>query len=39
VSTSEITTVLSDVSYLECPRWHDGRIWVSDFYTHRLLSA
>jgi sugar lactone lactonase YvrE len=39
VSTSGITTVLSDVCYLECPRWHDGRIWVSDFYTYRVLSA
>ncbi len=35
----EITTVVSDMSYLECPRWHDGRIWFVDFYTHRVLSA
>ena len=35
----EITTVLSDQAYLECPRWHEGRIWVSDFYTHEVLSA
>lgn len=35
----EITTVLSDQAYLECPRWHEGRIWVSDFYTHQVLSA
>jgi sugar lactone lactonase YvrE len=35
----EIDTVLSDLSYLECPRWHEGRIWVSDFYTHQVLSA
>src|SRR5947209_4305038 len=35
----EISTVLSDLSYLECPRWHDSRIWVSDFYTHQVLSA
>ena len=28
----------SGLSYLEGPRWHDGRIWVSDFYTHRILS-
>ncbi len=34
----EITTVLGDLSYLECPRWHDGRLWVVDFYTHRVLS-
>jgi sugar lactone lactonase YvrE len=35
----EITTVLSDLSFLECPRWHEDRIWVSDFYTHQVLSA
>lgn len=36
---TELSTVLSDMSFLEGPRWHDGRIWVSDFYTHRVLSA
>lgn len=35
----DITTVLSGMSYLECPRWHDHRIWFVDFYTHRVLSA
>ena len=35
----EIRTVLTDVAYLECPRWRDGRIWVSDFYRHQVLSA
>lgn len=35
----EFTVVLSGLAYLECPRWHDGRIWVSDFYQHEVLSA
>lgn len=35
----EITTVVTDLSYLECPRWHEGRIWFVDFYTYRVLSA
>jgi sugar lactone lactonase YvrE len=35
----EITTVLTELSYLECPRWHDSRIWVADFYTGQVLSA
>ncbi len=39
MSEREITTVLSELSYLECPRWHEERIWVSDFYTGRVLSA
>ena len=36
--TREVTTVLSDRCFLECPRWHDGRLWVVDFYTHEVLS-
>ncbi|MCX5043571.1 SMP-30/gluconolactonase/LRE family protein [Aldersonia sp. NBC_00410] len=34
-----VETVLSGYSYLECPRWHDGRIWFADFYTHEVVSA
>jgi sugar lactone lactonase YvrE len=37
--TREISVVMTEMSYLECPRWHDGRIWVSDFYRHEVLSA
>ncbi|CCQ14899.1 NHL repeat containing protein [Rhodococcus sp. AW25M09] len=37
-STSDITTVVTDRAFLECPRWHDGRIWVSDLYAHEVLS-
>ncbi|MBC6461575.1 SMP-30/gluconolactonase/LRE family protein [Actinomadura sp. HBU206391] len=32
-------TLIDGFSYLEGPRWHDERIWFSDFYTHRVLSA
>jgi sugar lactone lactonase YvrE len=39
VPQREFTTVLSDRNYLECPRWHDDRIWVADFYTGEVLSA
>jgi sugar lactone lactonase YvrE len=34
----EIRTVVEGMSYLECPRWHDGRLYVSDFYTQRVLA-
>jgi sugar lactone lactonase YvrE len=34
----QFDVVLSGMSFLECPRWHDGRLWVSDFYTFRVLS-
>jgi sugar lactone lactonase YvrE len=25
-------------AYFECPRWHDGRWWVSDFYRHAVFT-
>jgi sugar lactone lactonase YvrE len=37
--TATATTVASGFGFLEAPRWHDHRIWFSDFYTHRVLSA
>jgi hypothetical protein len=27
----EISTVVTGMAYLECPRWHDHRVWFSDF--------
>ena len=36
---AQTTTVVSGFAYLEAPRWRDGRIWFSDFYTYRVLSA
>jgi sugar lactone lactonase YvrE len=35
----EINTIVTGMSYLEGPRWHDQRIWFSDFYTCRVYSA
>jgi len=35
----EVQVVLDGWSYTECPRWHDGRLWFADFYTHRVVSA
>lgn len=37
--TASRATVLSGFGFLEAPRWHQDRIWFSDFYTHRVLSA
>jgi sugar lactone lactonase YvrE len=36
---AEPVAVLEQLSYLEGPRWHEGRVWVSDFYTHHVVSA
>src|SRR3974390_1533864 len=27
------------LSFGEGPRWHDGRLWLSDFFRHRVLSC
>lgn len=34
----EITTVLTDLTFTECPRWHADRWYFVDFYSHRVLS-
>lgn len=36
---SQLRTVVSGMSFTECPRWHDGRLWFVDFYTHAIYSA
>jgi sugar lactone lactonase YvrE len=33
------TTVASGFHFLEAPRWHEDRIWFSDFYGHQVHSA
>jgi sugar lactone lactonase YvrE len=35
----KMSVVLDGYSYLECPRWHDGRLWVSDFYTNQVIAT
>jgi sugar lactone lactonase YvrE len=40
--TSETLTAEPFVSGLyfgECPRWHDGRLWYSDFFDHAVCSV
>lgn len=37
---SRTTRVLTDGIYFgEGPRWHDGRLWFSDFYAHAVKSV
>jgi sugar lactone lactonase YvrE len=33
-----LQVLVDGYSYFEAPRWHDGRLWVSDFYTHQVLA-
>ena len=37
--SSDPVVVLEKYSFLEGPRWHEDRIWVSDFYTNQVVSA
>jgi sugar lactone lactonase YvrE len=30
---------LSGLFFGECPRWHEGRLWYSDFFDHAVFSA
>lgn len=31
--------LLDGLTFPEGPRWRDGRLWFSDFYTHRVLAV
>ena len=41
IVTNEATTsvLVEGLKFPEAPRWHDGRLWFSDFYSHRVLAA
>ncbi len=41
MSTSPLTAepFLSGLYFGECPRWHDGRLWYSDFFDHAVFSV
>ncbi|MGO8861539.1 MAG: SMP-30/gluconolactonase/LRE family protein [Acidimicrobiales bacterium] len=30
---------VSGLCFGECPRWHDGRLWYSDFFDHAVFSV
>jgi sugar lactone lactonase YvrE len=33
-----LTPLAEGGTYFECPRWHDGRWWASDFYRHTVFA-
>jgi sugar lactone lactonase YvrE len=37
--TRELTVVVEGMTFTEGPRWRDGRLWFSDFYTQRVMSV
>jgi sugar lactone lactonase YvrE len=36
---AEFTTLVRGLSFPESPRWRDGRLYFSDFHTHRVLAV
>ena len=36
--TGPMTTVAEGFRFLEAPRWRDGRLWFSDFYSYQVRS-
>src|SRR5262249_59326027 len=32
-------TVVDGLTFPEAPRWRDGKLWFSDFYTQRVLTV
>lgn len=34
-----IATLVEGFSFLESPRWHEGRLWLSDFYTRQVVAV
>jgi sugar lactone lactonase YvrE len=32
-------TLLDGLTFPEGPRWHQGRLWFSDFYNHRVIAV
>jgi sugar lactone lactonase YvrE len=34
-----VETLLDGLTFPEGPRWHDGRLWFSDFYSHRVIAV
>src|SRR3954454_11051719 len=36
--TRTLTTLFEGGTYFECPRWHEGRWWVVDFYRYTVFT-
>lgn len=36
---AEVSALLEGLHFPEGPRWHDGRLWFSDFYAHEVVAV
>jgi sugar lactone lactonase YvrE len=34
-----VDILVAGLTFPEAPRWRDGRLWLSDFYSHRVLAV
>ena len=39
MSASDVTCLLDGLTFPEGPRWRHGKLWFSDFYSHRVLTV
>jgi sugar lactone lactonase YvrE len=37
--TTKLETLIDGLTFPEAPRWHDGKLWFSDFYSLRVLAV
>ncbi len=37
--TRTLRTLVDGLSFPEAPRWHEDRLWFSDFYRHRVQAV
>jgi sugar lactone lactonase YvrE len=35
---TELAVLMAGLTFPEGPRWHNGRLWFSDFYSHRVIA-
>src|SRR5262249_34444278 len=38
-SMPEVQTLLTGLAFVESPRWHDGRLWFSDWLAQELIAV
>jgi sugar lactone lactonase YvrE len=36
---NEMKVLLDGLTLPECPRWHLGKLWFSDFFTHQVMTV
>jgi sugar lactone lactonase YvrE len=37
-SDRRLETLVGGGAFFECPRWHEGRLWVSDYWRYQVLA-